>query len=126
MQKPENLANWPEGNEPCEIDDCPNPYGRAGTGFSPVGMKQHVIRVHKDTDPGTPGHEVIMGEATSFLEDVRSLLDPEGIVPPVESSPEERARGVWVTARNGQLYVDNVAANLENFITGIRLAVRIS
>jgi len=74
-------------------------------------------------DPGTPGDEVVMGPATSFMQDVKQVLGDESTSVPVEPSND---KGVRVKARNGILYVNGEPANLEVFIAGLRLAVRIS
>jgi hypothetical protein len=42
------------------------------------------------------------------------------------SEPEQPDNGVMVKARNGILYVDGVPADLEVFVMGLRIAVKVS
>lgn len=80
-----------------------------------------------EADYGTPGDEVVMGGSQRLIDDIRNVVEPEHLPPthpaPVEPSNDE---GVRVKARNGVLYVDGQPANLQAFIDGLRLAVRIS
>lgn len=104
------------------------------TEMPPNGVREDVM--------GTPGATVVMGEAItldaqSFMEDVRNVVGvpstpqwTENDNVPVAALPSEEGPAVHIKARGGMLFVDLGEGweewDLEQFISNVRFAVRIS
>lgn len=140
------------GNLRCEVKDCPIPLSRRNRGFTRQGLTNHTNKLHAGLDDhkaaaqveyfeesasvekievidhGTPGDEVVMGDATSLVEDIKQLVSPNetSSVPVVLDE-----RVVRMKARGGRLYVSMGTSpweimSVDKFCDNIRFAVRIS
>lgn len=107
----------------CPVEGCTIPQGISKKGFSKAGLSQHMGRVHKAQEAIT-AEAIVAGifDDVRPIDDIKKLLDPNNESVPVE--PYDH--GVRVEVRDGQLYIDNVAANTDQFIAGLRIAIKVT